>query len=129
MEFGLYVTPVAGRTVPRFGAPRGSYIGARRAGNQLEWDEERIVAIPADEYRRYRAEYDGAITDGSLKRRKAQEYEAQQKKRAEANRKAKEEARDAEVKRVRAVTETAATVPPPAEGERPRPILLGKDGK
>jgi hypothetical protein len=137
MEFGLYVSPVKGHAVPRFGAPAGTYIGAKRVGKQLEWDEERIVAIPVNESRRYSAEYDGAIRDGSLKVRTAEEY-AQQvddrkaaKKRAaieaaEAAKPADADAPAAKATGVRAIAETAPVVAPT---ERPRPILLDKDGK
>jgi membrane protein involved in colicin uptake len=148
MEFALYVTPRRGATVPRFGAPRGTYIGARRVGKQLEWDEERIVAIPVEEYRRYRAEYEGAIADGSLKKHDADAYKAQQEKRKAANAEAKKKAAGATAKqaeakqtadavdpnadtepanaqRIRAVTEPAATIPPPADANRPKPLLLG----
>lgn len=137
MEFGLYVTPKKGRTVPRFGAPRGTYIGAKRVGKQLEWDEERIVGIPADEYRRFRAEYDGAIADGSLVRRSAEDFEKQREDRkvakkraaAEAAAEAEQAAKSAdaeatEAQRVRAIQETAATIPAPT-GERPKAFLLG----
>lgn len=129
MEFGLYVSPVKGCTVPRFGAPRGTYIGARRVGKQLEWNEERIVAIPADECRRFRAEYDGAIADGGLKRRTADEYRVQQ----EAREKAKKEAREKpaggaesapQAARIHAIAETGATAPAPTDAERPEPLLL-----
>ena len=92
MEFGLYVSPVAGHTVRRFGAPPNTYIGAKRVGKQMQWDEGKIVPIPDNEYRRFRAEYEGAITDGALKRRTAQEYSAQQAKRAEQKTAAREAA-------------------------------------
>lgn len=134
MEFELYVTPVQGRAVRRFGAPAGSYIGAKRVGKQLEWDEERIVGIPADEYRRFRAEYDGAIADGSLALRKAEDFEKQRADRIVARKRAAAEAaaeaakptdaEAADAQRVRAIQETAATIPAPT-GERPKAFLLG----
>lgn len=152
MEFGIYVTPKKGATVPRFGAPRGTYIGAKRGGKQIEWDEGRIVAIPVDEYRRFRAEYDGAIADGSLRQHKAEAYEAQVEKRKEASAEAKKKAESdakkraeeaakaetdaaqaaaepSEAKRVHAIAETGATAPAPAAGERPRPVTLAKGGE
>lgn len=135
MQFAIYVSSVKGHAVPRFGAPAGTYLGARRIGKQLEWDEERIVAIPADEYRRYRAEYDGAIADGSLKPRSADDYAKQVDDRKAAKQRAAIEAAEAakpadaeadEAKRIRAIQETAATIPAPT-AERPKAFLLGKD--
>lgn len=124
MQSALYVTPKTGATVPRFGAPRGTYIGAKRVGKQLAWDEERIVAIPADEYRRYRAEYDGAIADGSLTVRNAADYAKQVEARKAANKKATAEA-------AKKAAEDAAKASAPADdapAERPKPLLLeGKD--
>ena len=84
MEFGLYVSPVKGFTVRRFGAPPNTYIGAKRVGKQMLWDEAKIVPIPENEARKYGAEYDGAIASGALKRRTAAEYAAQQEARAKA---------------------------------------------
>ena len=135
MEFGLYVSPVKGHAVPRFGAPAGTYIGARRVGKQLEWDEERIVAIPANESKRYRAEYDGAIRDGSLRERKAEEYAAQLDDRKAAKRKAATEAAEAakpadadapaKATGIRAIAESAPVASPTAPTERPKALLLG----
>lgn len=150
MQSALYVTPKKGATVPRFGAPRGTYIGAKRVGKQLAWDEVRIVAIPADEYKRYRAEYDGAIADGSLTVRNAADYAKQVEERKAKNKKAAEDAAKkaaeaapadtapadtasadtapTEPQRIRAIAETAATLAAPADAERPKPLLLdGKD--
>jgi hypothetical protein len=134
MEFGLYVTPVKGRTVPRFGAPAGTYIGARRVGKQLEWDEERVVPIPENEYRRFRAEYDGAIADGALKKRSAADFEASQKalpaRRKEAAEKAAAQNANASTQAtgIRAIAETAPVVSPHAHAERPKALLLDQKG-
>jgi hypothetical protein len=142
MEFGLYVSPVKGRTVPRFGAPVGTYIGARRVGKQLEWDEEKIVPIPENEYRRFRAEYDGATAEGALKKHSADEYKAAQealkKKREEVAKAAQDgkpnaaPAADAvpvpePAAGIRAIAETAPVVSPSAQAERPRAVPLTKE--
>jgi hypothetical protein len=134
MEFGLYVTPVKGRTVSRFGAPVGTYIGARRVGKQLEWDEERIVPIPENEYRRFRGEYDGAIADGALKKHTADEYKASQEAlRARRKEAAEQAAADAApaaepTRGIRAIAETAPVVSPTATTERPQPLLVERKG-
>jgi hypothetical protein len=144
VEFGLYVSPVAGHTVRRFGAPPNTYIGAKRVGKQMEWDEWKIVPIPENEARKYRAEYEGAITDGALKRRTADEYKAQQedlpKKREEARKKKREEAeakaRETAAKQPDATSAGAATgIRAIAESanapgvERPKALLLsGQEG-
>lgn len=120
MNFGLYVSPVKEFTVRRFGAPPNTYIGAKRVGKQMEWDEEKIVPIPENEYRRFRAEYEGAIADGALKRRTADEYKAQQDKRAEA----RKERREGAATGIRAIAESASA---PAV-ERPKPLLLDAKG-
>jgi hypothetical protein len=129
VEFGLYVSPVAGHTVRRFGAPPNTYIGAKRVGKQMEWDEWKIVPIPENEARKYRAEYEGAITDGALKRRTADEYKAQQ----EAREKARKERRapadsapapDGAATGIRAIAESASA---PAV-ERPKALLLSGQG-
>jgi hypothetical protein len=124
MEFGLYVTPVEGRTVRRFGAPPNTYIGAKRVGKQITWDTVRIVGIPSNEYSRFRAEYDGAIADGALKKHTAAEYETQQKARAAKNAAAREAA-GLPAKGVRAVAESAPLTSPSGETERPKAFLLG----
>jgi hypothetical protein len=134
MEFGIYVTPVKGRTVPRFGAPAGTYIGARRVGKQLEWDEERVVPIPENEYRRFRAEYSGAIADGALKKRTAADFEASQqalpaRRKAAAEKAAAQNAdTSAPAAGIRAIAETAPIVSPNASADRPKALLLDQNG-
>lgn len=97
MEIGIYVSPVKGHMVQRFGAPPGTYWGVERArGGELAWEESRIFAIPLAEYQRFQSEYDGAVNDRGLKKRTATEYEAHEKSRAEARKKAKAEAAKAE---------------------------------
>lgn len=138
MEFALYVSPVEGRTVRRFGAPPGTYIGAKRVGKQIEWNEERIVPIPDNEYRRFRAEYHGAIADGALKLRTADEYKAQQDARKAKRTVDAPDAGDAPVAYdaappvqatgIRAIAETAPIVSPTAQTERPKALLLNQTG-
>ena len=77
--------------VQRFGAPPGTYWGVFRVKDELTWDRERVFAIPAAEYARFRAEYDGAVSDGGLIVRLKAEFEAQEKKRVEARKVAKKE--------------------------------------
>ena len=122
VDFGLYVSPVKGFTVRRFGAPPNTYIGAKRVGKQMEWDEEKIVPIPQNEARKYGAEYAGAFASGALKRRTADEYKAQQEKRAEA--KKERRASDGAATGIRAIAESASA---PAV-ERPKPLLLDAKG-
>lgn len=79
--FALFVSSVEGAPVTRFGTR--TIIGATRstlAPTVLVFDTEQIVAIPHDEYRRYRREYDRALDNGSLKRRAVADWEAQNRR-------------------------------------------------
>lgn len=115
MEFGLYVSPVAGHTVRRFGAPPNTYIGAKRVGKQMLWDEGKIVPIPENEARKYAAEYEGAIASGALRRRTADEHKAQQEAREKARKERREKA--AEGAAPEQAEPTPNTEPAPAQSE------------
>ena len=93
--FGLFVSPVEGHLVARFGT--GTTIGAKREilpapetsdRATLNWlrrgagrrtvDPSTIVALTHQEARRYRREYTRAIKrDGALRERTAREYHSQ----------------------------------------------------
>jgi len=86
-KFALFVSSVAGKLVRRYGT--AVHIGARaEVLNPQEEDPSRhrykyryqtsdIVAIPEAEFARYRREYTRALSDGSLRKRSAQEWQAQ----------------------------------------------------
>lgn len=77
-RFALYVSAIEGKPVTRFGTR--TLIGASRSRatpNVVDYDTQRVVAIPQEEYSRFRREYDRALGNGSLRRRKAEEWQAQ----------------------------------------------------
>jgi hypothetical protein len=79
MLIPLYVSSVAGRLVPRFGAG-GSYLGAERDpknASAIKWYPERVLPITAPEFQRFRREYDQAIEDGDLSLRSEDDFNAQ----------------------------------------------------
>lgn len=86
----LYVKPVPGFVVSRFGtASRTSNnvpIGHTRPpeGGPFVIVPDAVVMIPAAEYARFRREYEGAIRAGELTRATAEEFSAQRKKQADA---------------------------------------------
>ncbi len=110
-----YFSPVEGHVVPRYGAPN-QYIGVRLepSGQKTErsllgpsgqgsfvwaWNTKHVERIPVDEVTRYGREYNRALADGSLKERKAKDYdnhikavEAEEKKAAKERAAAKETA-------------------------------------
>lgn len=71
-----YLSCVPGRVVPRYGAPAGTYIGARRTRLGFDWSPERVVAIPVEEWVRYQREYGRAVADGALRVRTEAEYKS-----------------------------------------------------
>ena len=75
--FALYVRPVPGHLVTRFG--HRSYIGATVAvvdgETVVTWDESAVVPITHEEFRRYRREYRDALRDGDLKAATAADFE------------------------------------------------------
>lgn len=104
IDFALFVTPVEGHLVTRYGA--GSYIGVTRQDkpqakrftvtrpngekrerevaspwsneSTLAWDTETIVAIPRVEYERFRKEYNRATAPGGgLVKHTQKDWEAQ----------------------------------------------------
>jgi hypothetical protein len=76
--FALFVSSVAGMPVTRFGTR--TLIGAARRHLEptiVDYTPELIVPLPADEYARYRREYNRALANGSLRRRSAEDWRAQ----------------------------------------------------
>jgi len=67
--FALFVSCVEGSVVMRYGT--GTFIGAERVATPpgLAFHPEIVVAIPHEEYRKYRREYNRALSDGSLAKR------------------------------------------------------------
>lgn len=77
MEF-VYVSSVEGRLVPRFStimSAEVSYIGASRGSNSIEWNPNKIEAIPSSEWNRFRREYSRRIADKSLMKRDKKDYD------------------------------------------------------
>lgn len=65
----LFVLPVEGQPVRRYGT--SVLVGAMRDlanPRRIVWDPDRVVMIPADEFRTYRREYLRALASGSLVR-------------------------------------------------------------
>lgn len=98
MSDPLYVKPVPGFVVSRFGTASKTSnnvpIGHTRApeGGPFVADVDAVMMIPAAEYARFRREYEAAIKNGELLRATAEDFGAQRKKQAEAEKKAEEEA-------------------------------------
>lgn len=77
--FAVYVSSVEGCPVTRFGTR--TLIGAARRVKEptvIDYQPDVVVAITADEFNRYRREYQRALGNGSLKRRTIEEWQAQQ---------------------------------------------------
>ncbi len=77
-RFGLFVSSVQDHPVTRFGTR--TIIGATRSSKTptvVTFDTSAIVAIPIEEYERFSREYDRALGNGSLERRKPAEWQAQ----------------------------------------------------
>ncbi len=93
LAIGLYASCVPGHHVTRYGTTTliGAVVDLDHPGN-LRFDPDAIVAIPENEYAVFRREYDRLLTDGALKKRSAEEYEAYQASRAAALDKAAEDA-------------------------------------
>lgn len=101
IDFALFVTPVEGHMVARYGSR--SYIGCikkvvepqtqaereaiarkqpwARTTYELQWDADTIVPIPRAEAERYRKEYERALRDGALKEHERADWETQVKAR------------------------------------------------
>jgi hypothetical protein len=80
LAFALYVScvPAQGPTT-RYGTR--TFIGAERNAAQptvIQYDPELVVALTAEEWRKYRREYQRALASGALVTRTAAEYRAQQ---------------------------------------------------
>ena len=78
--FGLFVSCVDGKPVTRFGT--GTMIGATRSKatpDVVSYDPTQVVGIPHAEYDRHLRSYERALGNGSLKRRTAADYHAQEK--------------------------------------------------
>lgn len=76
--FALFVSCVEGALVTRYGT--GTFIGAERRANAptvVDYHPDQIIAIPHDEFRKYRREYLRALRDGSLVERTAAEWQRQ----------------------------------------------------
>lgn len=77
-KFALFVSCVEGCPVTRFGTR--TMIGATRSARTpdvVTYDPTVVVAIPLDEHRKYRREYERALANGTLKARGAEEWSAQ----------------------------------------------------
>lgn len=77
-RFALFVSSVEGRLVTRYGTR--TFIGAERRASdprQLEWHTDQVIAIPHDEFRKYRREYLRALREGSLVVRTDAEWQQQ----------------------------------------------------
>jgi hypothetical protein len=78
-QFALFVSCVEGSLVTRYGTR--TFIGAERATDdrrRVDYHPDQVVAIPVDEYRKFRREYLRALRDGSLVERTADEWQRQQ---------------------------------------------------
>lgn len=77
-SFALYVSCVEGAVVTRYGTR--TFIGAERRALEptvVDFHPDIVVAIPHDEFRKYRREYLRAMREGSLVERTADEWRAQ----------------------------------------------------
>lgn len=83
--FALFVSSVEEHLVTRYGTR--TFIGAERDKNGIKWNTKAIVAIPHDEYRRYRREYDRALRDKSLTPRTEAEWNAQNRSEEKSHKK------------------------------------------
>lgn len=123
----VFVSSVQGKLVTRFPSlrqPVAQYIGATRKGKEIVWNPEAVVAIPMQEWNRYRREYKRALEQGSLKRRTEAEHKAWLQKQQKADEAVKQEAEkakreaEAEAKKVEAEAEAAAKADQPSEAEQ-----------
>lgn len=89
-EFAIYVSSVPGKTFIRPGSSQ--ILGGRRiGGGPIEWQPEKIVPIPLAEYGRFSREYERAIVrEKSLRKRSAEEWQAQEAAQAKAAQAARE---------------------------------------
>jgi hypothetical protein len=77
--FALFVSCVAGSLTVRHGTR--TYIGAERRATEpsvVDYHPAEVVAIPDDEWRKYRREYTRALRSGALVERKADAWQLQQ---------------------------------------------------
>jgi hypothetical protein len=77
-SFALFVSCVEGSLVMRYGTR--TFIGAERRALEptvIDYHPDIIVAIPHDEFRKYRREYLRALRDGSLASRTEQAWREQ----------------------------------------------------
>lgn len=77
-SFALFVSCVEGSLVTRYGTR--TFIGAERRALEpqvVDFHPDIIVAIPHDEFRKYRREYLRALREGSLVERTAEAWQAQ----------------------------------------------------
>ncbi len=131
-----YFSSVQGRVVPRYGTD--TFIGVKRTPSGWEWDEERVVAIPAAECSRFGREYQNAVRLKALKKRTREDYDAYLKRldELETERKRAAAAAKAAAKATAPAEETAAqeeaaASPPsekPSSSRRAKNIDTGKKG-
>lgn len=84
-QFALFVSCVEGSLVTRYGTR--TFIGAERRADDprvVDYHPEHVVAIPHDEFRKYRREYLRALREGSLVERTAAQWDAQNRQSAPA---------------------------------------------
>jgi hypothetical protein len=96
--FVMFVSSVEGHLVARYGAGPHALIGARHGENGPEWTPEIVCPLTDVEVATYGREYRRAISEGALKERKREDFDAYVKaendtaKKYEADQKAKLEA-------------------------------------
>ncbi len=74
-KFALYVRPVAGHLVPRYGTRE--YLGARVTADGVVWDERQIIPLTEEYERTYRKELLQDIEIGALKKATEEQFSAQ----------------------------------------------------
>lgn len=74
-NFALYVRPVKGHLVPRYGT--AEYLGAHVKQSGIEWDTTRIIPLTEDYWRTYRKEVVQDLENGALTKATAEEFARQ----------------------------------------------------
>jgi len=95
MQQFKYFSSVEGHIVTRFislRSPVAQYIGAKRIGKKITWNTKEVVAIPLQEFTKYRREFRRALRDGSLKERTEAEFKVWQAERTKEDEEAKAKA-------------------------------------
>jgi hypothetical protein len=123
----LYVSPVQGRLVPRYGTTGGgrpqAFLGATRDGRtgSITWTPEAVLLLTDEEERLFGAEYRGHIRDGALVERTAKDYETWRAKQKAAKEAAKKKAEEEAAKKKAEEEAAKKAAPPPAVVEAGAP--------